>query len=522
MKLGIDYGTTTTLLSYRDGTTSDLINIGGNRRGYERSSVPSLIAITKDKQLYFGYDAIDFSGLKESDAVVLQSLKKCLSCGIKKGENKDGCWNLSNLKYCEGGQRLRIFDKTWDVKNLVKEFLEWVLGEPSAKGKYKDPTLNSVGISVPAIFGGEPRHTVFSIVLDIFSNSKDIDVINEPTAAIIACQDSMKQERDGLYAICDVGGGTTDLVLFEKNGDQYFIFKPNGLRIAGDDFDRLILDEFSDASRGMSRAKALMEVRRAKEHLTHSKDVTLFGQKLTRTKFETLVRPAVAQIVEALRATVKDVFDLYKPTSVTKKTFHLQKIFLSGGGARIPLLANEIRSEAYFRSLESDVGFIRNDQLYRVYKDDLPIVVVAIGASMPKGNIQDSVQYMLPYALCVRKGNELEEKIPIYHELPCEFDAHKDAKGYIEILAKEPNNKNVAINLSDELFSIGDEIPLYKFLQDVPSCTIKINEQNIMRIGYKRNGKQITRGFNLPWQGGIEEAVFQKYRTEWRRKHGYC
>ena len=60
-KLGIDYGTTTTLVSYTryfgNRSTSKLIDIGGDRLGYMRSSIPSAIALTRDGRIEIGYEA---------------------------------------------------------------------------------------------------------------------------------------------------------------------------------------------------------------------------------------------------------------------------------------------------------------------------------------------------------------------------------------------------------------------------------------------------------------------------------
>ena len=92
MKLGIDYGTTTTLISYttseRHRSKSLLINIGGNRTGYVRSSIPSIIAINKDKGFAIGYEAEKIAASGPPEVIMLRSLKRCLSCDIKEGDRE--------------------------------------------------------------------------------------------------------------------------------------------------------------------------------------------------------------------------------------------------------------------------------------------------------------------------------------------------------------------------------------------------------------------------------------------------
>ena len=86
IKLGIDYGTTTTLLSVSrtvgSVTKTELINIGGNRTGYLRSSIPSVIALTKKEEFFIGYDAEELARTQHGEVVLLRSLKRCLSCEV--------------------------------------------------------------------------------------------------------------------------------------------------------------------------------------------------------------------------------------------------------------------------------------------------------------------------------------------------------------------------------------------------------------------------------------------------------
>lgn len=243
MKLGIDYGTTTTLVSFSEGdiTSSKLIDIGGNRTGYMRSSIPSSIAVDKSGNIYIGYKAEKLFEEKPNDIVLLRSLKRCLSCERKYKEKIDNCWNPINLPYCHGDQKLKIFNEYVNVSDLVYSFIIKVLNLPKVKPIFEAKNMDTVGLSVPAIFGSKARYKTYDLLLQIFKDTVNIDIINEPTAAIIACHERMLEDEDGIYAILDVGGGTTDIVIFEKKDRSYFLFKPSGLRVAGDDVDDAIM-----------------------------------------------------------------------------------------------------------------------------------------------------------------------------------------------------------------------------------------------------------------------------------------
>ena len=529
MKLGIDYGTTTTLISYatseRHGSRSLLINIGGNRSGYLRSSIPSIIAVNKDKGFAIGYEAEKIAESGPRDVIVLRSLKRCLACEIKEGDESSVCWNPMNRPFCLGGQKLNLFNKTKTVRELVREFIKKVLELSDVREIIpRKGGLKNIGISVPAIFGSEPRHTIYDLLLHTFADKLRIDVVNEPTAVITACQKNMQKDEDGIYVICDVGGGTTDIVVFEKKGKSYFLFKPSGIRVAGDDIDTVLMNHLCPERQQSSaeRDKVLMEIRRAKELLTVFEEVTIFNGKLSlsRAEFQRIIAPVLRKIVQGLRKEIMNIFNAYKPYMETRREFKLKKIYLSGGGSKIPLLKDLICQDQTIRALGPDVDFAKNDEMYLIYKEDLPIVVVALGTSMSKGGISDVIQYMLPYAIHVIIGNNKEEKAPIYKQLPAKFEIYNPTRTKVQIVAFDPGNPETSIyNLTGELISREhDEKLLSEFIKSSNTFLFRINEHNIMWVTGQEKQR---RSFALPWQGGIETALFEKYRREWRRKHGY-
>jgi molecular chaperone DnaK (HSP70) len=360
MKLGIDYGTTTTQVSYSTDNISNskLIDIGGNRKGYMRSSIPSVISINKGGNFAIGYEAEKNSLKKHDNFVLLRSLKRCLACERKEGEPAKNCWNKTNLPFCLGNQRMKVFNNSFSARDLVSGFIKELLNHSSVQPQYKKKSLKAIGISVPAIFGSEPRHTTYDLILESVKDELKIDVINEPTAAIIACQKTMLQDKNGIYAILDVGGGTSDIVVYEKEADSYFLFKPLGLPIAGDDVDYVLLKQLFPkiAQSPSERDRALMEIRRAKELLAVTQKVNISNRKLSRSEFEKIIKPVLKKIVSAVRMEIKKIFDIYKPYSQTGQKFRFRKIYLSGGGCKIPLLRELIKQE--MSDFEPDIDFV--------------------------------------------------------------------------------------------------------------------------------------------------------------------
>lgn len=532
LKLGIDYGTTTTLISVTTTisrkSSTILLDIGGKRKGYERSSLPSLIAISKQNHFFIGYEALKLADSEPDKTVILRSLKRCLSCNRKTKEEMYDCQNPAVLPYCIGGKKLRIFDQEYQILSLIKRYLEEVLNQALVKQYFDSPTLSEIGFSVPALFGSEPRNTAYEALLEIVhrKTSDDriaIDVLNEPTAAILAAKDTIMTGEDGIYVICDVGGGTTDIAVFEKKENSLFLFKPKGLAIAGDDVDKTIanslfgeIDKIKDPRK---REHILKEVRNAKERLTVMKETSLLYKRLNRENFNQIINPLLQKIVGAIEQEIKIVFNAYKPYSETGKSFKIRSILLSGGGSKIPVLKTLIEESDYLKSLNvNKVDYIHNDNLYRLYQDDLPIVIVAYGTSMSREGIADTIQYMLPYKLILTRGSEVKEIAPVYAELPVTFKINRANEDEIKLLAIDPRNNSPVYDLIEELVSQNDEKNIKDFLLKSPYWECIINKNNILWI---TGVKELRRSFNLPWQSGIEPSLFEKYRKQWRHESGY-
>lgn len=527
MQLGIDYGTTTTLVSYRGDSSSSaqLVDIGNGPDclGYEKFTIPSIIAVTRKGDYRIGYEAERISDERPDEVIILCSLKKCLACERRAIEGRTGCWNSFNQRFCLGSQGFKLFGSVITAPELVNKFIYQLLQIPAVNSVYKSPHLDGIGISVPAMFGSDPRRTVYNILLEFTEGKKRIDVINEPTAAILACKGQASADEDGIYVICDVGGGTTDIVVYEKDGDSYFLFRPNSLPVAGDDVDNLLLEHLvnHDLNHPEEGDAALAEVRRAKELLTLSREVLVFKRKLSRERFEEIIHPVLERIVDGLEKEIRKVFDAYKPYSQTGRSFNFNKVYLSGGGAKVPLLKSLIQRK--LNAFSPEVEFITNPVLSSVYADDVPIVVVALGAAMPKKGVSDSIQYMLPYAIYVKIGDDRKEKAPIYSELPLEFSALRPRGVPLELLAVDPNNPQSPVhNLTDELVSTAEtgETLLSDFLDHYTRFRFTVDKYNRLIVTAVGRGYP-HRPFPLPWQGGIEGPLFEKYRKEWRRQHGY-
>lgn len=537
-KIGLDYGTSTTLLSITKGignrnAVTNLMDIGGNKTGYLKSSIPSLVAIGRSGQMKFGYEAEDAQiNNPNGSYVILRSLKRCLNCDLQTKPEIGKCLNPMVSKYCKGRQGLNIHMADYKVKDLIKLFIEHVMNDPHVSAELKKKEFTEIGIAVPALFSRDPRKTVYEIMLSYFQSKKiKIDVINEPTAAMIAGQEDLLQVKDrmesGIFVLCDIGGGTSDIVLIEaqKDDPHLFIFDPAGIAVAGDDVDNALynyLDFMGKIDHLRNPATINYEIRRAKELLTNIGRATVFGHRLTKTEFEREVTPVISKIVDSLKQEIMKVHNHYRDTN---REFKLVKIYLSGGGSKMPLVKDMIVADRLIGSFSPDVDFIANRSAKMLYGDDTPIVMVAMGASMHKSGIRDSMQHKLPYDIHAMVNGMRKIKISSYEQLPVEFTVVAEKEGEIGLLAIHPSTGSQAYNLGEELFSTPDNphsVLLQDFIDRSRSISVQINKNNIMSVELRAVRGFPVRRFNLPWQGGIEADIFEKYRKEWRRQHGYA
>ncbi len=484
--------------------------------------------ISNQNHFAIGYEAIELADLKPDKTVMLRSLKRCLSCDRLPKEEKYDCQNPAVLPHCIGGKKLQIFGQEYHILFLIKRYLEEILNQALVKQYFDSPQIGRIGFSVPAMFGYEPRNTACKALLEIVGNKPiTIDVLNEPTAAILACRDTVIKGTDGIYAICDIGGGTTDIAVFEKKeeDDRLFFFKPQGLQIAGDDIDRALVSTLFPKN---SKVRELYQIpyifkviKHAKESLTVSsmEEMNVLGERLKKDHFNLIVTPILKKIVAELWHQIKAAYDAYKPYSETGREFHLRNIILSGGGAKIPLLKALIEQDENIRELAEKVETIHDDNLYQLHPVDLPIVVVAYGTSMPK-DVIDIVQQKLPYSIYVEKEDIRTEIAPIYSELPVEFTITGAQSVEIRIIAEDIGNRFVPFyDLTEELYSREDKRLLRNIIHRSPRWQLKINDNNILWLHGVHN---IRRSFDLPWQGCIEPALFEKFCKEWRQKRGFA
>jgi actin-like ATPase involved in cell morphogenesis len=184
-----------------------------------------------------------------------------------------------------------------------------------------------------------------------------VKLVTEPEAAAISYARQQRVEVGEVVAVYDFGGGTFDAAVVRKTDDGFaLIGTPEGMeRLGGIDVDQAVLAHVDSALDGLvsaadaadpqvraGQARLREESRRAKEALSTDTDtsipVSLPGVqtevRLTRDELENMVRPRLAETVQALERAIK---------SAGVEASEVSRVLLVGGSSRIPAVAQLVR-----------------------------------------------------------------------------------------------------------------------------------------------------------------------------------
>ncbi len=221
MRLGIDFGTTRTVVACADRGNYPVVGFTDDA-GDSYDWIPSIVA-EKDGQLLFGFDAL-------SAPNVMRSFKRLLS-----GAD------------VTPGREVQIGTVTIVVADLITRFLGYVrdsvLERSTLAKEAREEAIRSV-VAVPANASGAQR----LLTLDAFRRAglEPVAMLNEPSAAGFEYthrhRSTLTSKRDHVV-VYDLGGGTFDASLVRMRGTNHEVLATAGVNeLGGDDFDDVILD----------------------------------------------------------------------------------------------------------------------------------------------------------------------------------------------------------------------------------------------------------------------------------------
>ena len=254
-----------------------------------------------------------------------------------------------------------------------------------------DPCLILVVITVPAYFNDSQRQATKDA--GAIAGLEVLRVINEPTAAALAY--GLDKTESSVVAVYDLGGGTFDVSILEMQKGVFEVKSTNGdTHLGGEDFDILlvnhILSEFKKET-GVDVSKDRLAIQRIREAAEKAKcelssagttDISLpyitataegpqhINLNITRSRFETLVKPLVDRTVDPCKKALSDA---------GVKASEINEVILVGGMTRMPKVTETVKS-VFGKEPSKGVN---------------PDEAVAIGASIQAGVLAGNVTDIL-------------------------------------------------------------------------------------------------------------------------------
>ncbi|KAG2536993.1 hypothetical protein PVAP13_9NG245800 [Panicum virgatum] len=345
-------------------------------------------------------------------------------------------------------------------------------------------------------------------------------IINEPTAAALSYG---MNNKEGLIAVFDLGGGTFDISILEISNGVFEVKATNGdTFLGGEDFDNTLLEFLvSDFKKteGIDLSKdrlALQRLREAAEKAkvelssTSQTEINLpfitadaSGAKhlnitLTRSKFEALVHNLIERTRDPCKNCLKDA-------GISTK--EVDEVLLVGGMTRVPKV-QEVVSEIFGKSPSKGVN---------------PDEAVAMGAAIQGGILRGDVKELLlldvtPLSLGIETlGGIFTRLINRNTTIPTKksqvFSTAADNQTQVGIRVLQGEREMAADNKLLGEFDLVGIPPAPRGLPQI-EVTFDIDANGIVTVSAKDKATGKEQNITIRSSGGLSEADIQKMVQE--------
>ncbi|HKF49409.1 MAG TPA: Fe-S protein assembly chaperone HscA [Terracidiphilus sp.] len=339
--VGIDLGTTNSLVAYMEGETPVVIP------GVDGSNLlPSVVALDplpKDSgrpTVTVGNSAR--KALIETPERVIYSVKRLMGRGLSEVQSELKFFPFRLADDVEQGEVPRI--QLGELRFTPPEISAYVLRQLKRNAeRYFGSAVTQAVITVPAYFNDAQRQATKDA--GRMAGLEVLRLVNEPTAAALAY--GLDRAKEGTIAVYDLGGGTFDISILKLRDGIFEVQSTNGdTHLGGDDIDNLLvavaLDEIRSehgvdlranpgAVQAIRKAAIDAKIRLSSEPFAQF-DIELpngdrYQREIPREVFEQLIKPILERTAAPCKQAMLDA-------GVNPE--QIDEVVLVGGSTRIP------------------------------------------------------------------------------------------------------------------------------------------------------------------------------------------
>ena len=476
--VGIDFGTTNSLIAYSKDNNPQIINSVG-----KNGLLPSVIFYDDQLEKFL-------IGKNRGEKNSISSIKRLLSKSYEEIKSTEVLHKIlsdfvlvdytsSMPKVTFGTTKYSFPELAAKIFLFLKEHAEQELGTAISKAV----------VSVPAYFDDASRGAV--MLAAKIAGFDVLRLIAEPTAAAYAY--GFHKKSQGAYMIYDLGGGTFDVSILNMEAGVLQVIATGGDNLlGGDDLDHILAEHIAKELNISLEPALYLRAKELKELLSFQNSASLnFGNKkfkITREVFENLISPLINRTIKIAKDTLFDA------------DVKLDGIILVGGSTRIPFIA---------QNLTRSFGI-------EVFSDIDPDRAVVIGAALQAENLSlaSSRNSLLIDVLPLSVGMELyggiAEKIimrntPIPFSITKTFTTYADHQTGMQFHIVQGEREMVQDCRSLARFELKN-IPPRKAGMAKIEVTFAVDTDGILSVTAKENTSGIAQNIELKPSSGLSQT----------------